>query len=494
VPLKQKIGYGLGSFIDMWGHWTYATFAYLVFGVYLGVRPGLIGIVMILNRLFDGVSDPLFGWMSDNTRSKFGRRRPFMLVGAVLAGLGLPIAVAVAPGWGDTRLLGHSVPNYFLFMLASSAIYLPMVSCFNMPYQSLGYELTPDYNERTSVFSVKNIVQKFPELGLFFCGKFVSMSVWVGATYGNLGSRLGLLFTTLSAWAVAGADAKPNLLLGSQVFCAIGGAIMTATGLACVFLVRERYYGKVVTGRQAKISIKEALGETLRCQPFRLQVLITLAYSMGTSMVGTLGYTLTIYYVCGGNVSAGSEWTFWMGVAGMVFGFMGIPTYQLLAGRLGKKRAMMGVMASAIAAFVACWWLYTPRVVWLQLFATGFVAFTGSGFWMLKDSMTADIVDYDELKGGRRREGSFAACQSWIIKVGMALGAGISFFILDWVGFDSRLGGNQAEHTLFMVRFLFSSIPVAGLVLALAALARFPLTPGRMAEIRSELEARRGAV
>jgi glycoside/pentoside/hexuronide:cation symporter, GPH family len=494
VPLQQKIGYGVGCFIDMWGHWLYPTFAYLVFAVYLGVRPGLVGIVMILNRMFDGMSDPLFGWLSDNTRTRFGRRRPFMLVGAVVAGLGLPIAVAVTPGWGVTHLFGHSIPNYFWFMLASSAIYLPLVSCFNMPYASLGYELTPDYNERTSVFSVKNIVQKIPELGLFFCGQFVSMSVWVGANYGNVWSRLRLLFTTTSAWSAAASDAKPNLLLGSQVFCTIAGVIMMLAGLTCFLLVRERYYGKIVSGKQAKISIKEALGETLRCQPFRMQVMMSLAYSVGLSMVSTLGYTDTLYYVCRGNLSVGNQWNFRMGIAGMVLGFLGIPTYQILAGRLGKRHGMICVMWSAIAVFVASWWLYTPQVVWLQIFASGFIAFTSAGFWMLKDSMTADVVDYDELKGGRRREGSFAACNSWIIKFGMASGAGISFFILDWVGFDSKLGGNQTEHTLFMVRFLFSSIPIVGLLLALVALVRFPLTPGKMAEIRAQLEARRGLV
>jgi len=108
--------------------------------------------------------------------------------------------------------------------------------------------------------------------------------------------------------------------------------------------------------------------------------------------------------------------------------------------------------------------------------------------------MTADVVDYDELKGGKRREGAFASSNSWIIKFGVASGAGISFFILDWVGFDSKLGGNQTEHTLFMVRFLLAAIPIAGLCVALAALYRFPLTQARMAEIRAQLEARRGTV
>jgi GPH family glycoside/pentoside/hexuronide:cation symporter len=494
VPIRQKIGYGVGCFIDMWGHWLYPTFAYLVFALYLGVRPALIGVVMILNRVFDGMSDPLFGWLSDNTRTRLGRRRPYMLVGALVAGLGLPLVVAVTPGWGSTHLFGHEISNYFWFMLASSAVYLPLVSCFNMPYASLGYELTPDYRERTSVFSWKNIIQKVPELGLFFCGQFLSMSVWVGADRGNLVERLRLLFTTGSAWSAAADGAKPNILLGAQVFCAMAGIIMTVAGLTSFLLVRERYYGKVVARQQTKVTMKEALWQTLRCQPFRMQVTMNMAYSMGLSMVGTLGLTDTLYYVCRGNLSVGNQWNFKMGVSGMVLGFLGIPTFQYLASRLGKRHGMMCVLATAIAVFVASWWLYTPSVVWLQIFASGLIAFTGAGFWMLKDSMTADVVDYDELKGGRRREGAFASSNSWIIKFGMALGAGISFFILDWVGFDAALGGNQTEHTLFMVRFLFASIPIVGLILALIALARFPLTQEKMAEIRRQLEARRGRV
>jgi GPH family glycoside/pentoside/hexuronide:cation symporter len=108
--------------------------------------------------------------------------------------------------------------------------------------------------------------------------------------------------------------------------------------------------------------------------------------------------------------------------------------------------------------------------------------------------MVADVVDYDELQNGRRREGSFAACNSWINKVAMALGAGASFGLLGWVGFDSALGGHQTEHTLFMIRFLFAAIPIAGLALALLALSRFPITEQGMADIRRQLEARRGAV
>jgi GPH family glycoside/pentoside/hexuronide:cation symporter len=484
VPVAQKIGYGLGTFFDMWGHWLYPTIAFQIFGLYLGVPFHLIGWAVILNRIFDAVSDPLFGWLSDNARTRWGRRRPFMVAGAVFAGLGLPFLLAVFPGW--------SHHGYFWFMLASSAIYLPMVSCFNMPYQSLGNEMTPDYHERTSVFSYKNALQKVPELGLFFFGRFFSMAVWVGADNSNLGDRLRQLLTA-DAWRSAPDGAQVNMLLGAQVYLALCGLVMLILGLICVLLVRERYYDKVVANKQYKISIKETLWQTLKCKPFLIQKVMDMGYNMGLSMVGTLGLADTIYYVCAGNKSVGNLWNFYMGVTGMVLGLIGVPSFALIARRLGKLHAMMGVLGSAIVVFLACWWLYTPAVVWLQVFATGFIAFIGAGYWTISGSIGADVMDYDELEGGRRREGSFSACGSWINKVAMAGGAGISFFLLGWIGLDSNVDV-QTPHVLFMIRFLFSAIPIVGLAFSMIALSRFPLTREKMAEIRQQLETRRGKV
>jgi GPH family glycoside/pentoside/hexuronide:cation symporter len=485
VPLRQKLGYGLGTFMDMWGHWLYPTIAFQIFGLALHVSGTLIGIAVILNRVFDAISDPLFGWLSDNTRSRFGRRRPYMLVGCVLAGIGLPFLLAVTPGWSSS--------TYFGFMIISSAIYLPLVSCFNMPFVSLGNELTPDYHERTSVFSFKNAVQKIPELGLFFFGNFFSMAVWVGADGSSVGERLMRLLTTTEAWRPAAAGTSPNTLLGAQVYLVLCGLIMIVAGLGCTFLVRERYYDKLVAGKQQKISIKETLWQTLQCRPFRIQVGMQLAYSIGLSMVGTLGLAATFYYVCAGNKAEGNWWNSIMGVSGMGFGFLGIPVFASIARRLGKRHAMMCVLGTAVAVFVATWWLYTPKIVWMQIFASGLIAFTGAGFWTIIYSIGADVMDYDELENGRRREGSFSACSSWINKVGMASGAGVSFFILDWVGFDSSVA-QQSEHTIFMIRLLLAVIPIVGLVLAMVALARFPLSHEVMNDIRRQLEARRGKV
>lgn len=91
LPLKQKVGFGLGSVLDMGVHWLYASLAFHVFNIFLGVAPGLISTGQAIKIVIDAGSDAVFGWLSDNTRTRYGRRRPFILVGGVLAGVGLPV-------------------------------------------------------------------------------------------------------------------------------------------------------------------------------------------------------------------------------------------------------------------------------------------------------------------------------------------------------------------------------------------------------------------
>lgn len=461
VPLSQKLGYGLGSFIDLWGHWLYPTLAFHVYNVFLGVAPGLISTAQMIKIFIDAASDAFFGWISDNTRTRWGRRRPFILVGGLLAGIGLPLMFAVGRGWSNTE--------YFIFMLVSTAIYVPIMSCFNMPWASLGSEMTPDYHERTSVMSIKNAIQKAPELAMFFAAQFTTLAIFNDA------------------------EGKPDILRGAQTYCAILGVVMMLASVLIFFSVRERYYANLVSRTQTHIPFSDTLWRTLRCRPFRHILGMMLAYGMGTAMVAALGYYATVYYVCRGDVALATKWNTAMGVSGMVFGFLGIPFFTYVARRWGKRAALSTVLVLAICAFIGDWWLYDPERPYLQLLACGFVAFTGAGFWTLYGSTVADVVDYDELQTGQRREGSFSACQSWISKVGIALGVGASGWILQFTGFDAKQAV-QTEHSLFMIRILLSGIPVVGLVLALIALLRFELSEQRMGEIREQLEQSRGAV
>jgi GPH family glycoside/pentoside/hexuronide:cation symporter len=462
VPVGQKIAYGLGTTNDMWGNWLYPGMVWPVFNMFLLVSPSLVSLAVMLNRLIDAFADPFFGWLSDNTRSRWGRRRPYILVGSILSGLLLPTLFLVGRGWSERA--------YFWYMLVSSSIFIIVVSSFNMAYQSLGMELTPDYRERTSVYAFKSSVQKAPEVAMFFASAFIALSIFNDAT------------------------GKPNLLRGAQVYTMILGAIMILVGFIVFYFVKERYYGHVVSQNQAKTSITESIWEALRCKPFRAQLSMSLAYGIGTSMVGSLGFYATVYYVCHGDIKAGAIWNGYMGLAGLVMGLVGIPVYATIARYFGKTKAMLAVQVSAIAVFIGTWWLYTPHVVWLQVFASGLIAFTGAGFWTLYGSISADVVDYDELESGKRREGAFQSCQAWILKVGMALGMGASGYLLSATGFDAALGGKQPEGAITLIRVCLAGIPVMGLLIAMYANSRFGLTEAKMREIRVQLEARRGKI
>jgi GPH family glycoside/pentoside/hexuronide:cation symporter len=461
LPMRQKVGYGLGSILDMWGHWLYTGLAYNVFNMFLGVAPGVISTVMMLKTLLDAVSDASFGWLSDNARTRWGRRRPFMLVGGVLAGIGLPLLFAVGRGWSQEQ--------YGLFMMVSILLYVPVMSCFNMPFVSLGSEMTPDYHERTSVFQIKNAIQKVPELAMFVAFQFITLSIFNDT------------------------NGKPNMLLGAQVFTSILGAIMVAVSLAMFWMVRERYYDKVVLTQTTKVPFLDTLYRTLKNKPFRILLSTNIAYGLATAMVSVLGLYLTTYYVCKGDLALAGRWNSAMGLAGMGFGLAGIFFFGAIAKRYGKRPAMVTVLAAAAAAFIGDWWFYNPAYPFLQVFASGCVAFTGSGFWIIYGSILADVMDHDELETGQRREGSFSACQSWMSKAGMALGGGASGWILQATGFNSQIGV-QSDNVVLVMRILMSGVPVVGLVIALILILRLPLDQKIMGDIRTKLEGRRGVV
>ena len=470
LPISTKLTYGLGTTLDMWGNWLYPSIVWVVFNMYLQVPAWQVSLALGLRLIFDALSDPLFGWLSDNARTRWGRRRPFMFVGAIASGICLPLLFVVPEGWGSSDVFGYEISAYFWWMIGSSAVYMTIVSCFNMPYQSLGFELTPDYNERTSLFSYKTGMQKIPEIALFSAAMFITRD-----------------------WFKDPETGVTNNLQGAFFYACILGAIMAIVGAFVAIKIKEPYYGRVVDSKQKKIPITDTLTKTFGCRPFRAQLAMALSYNIGTSMVGTLGFYATVYWVCSGDKALGSEWNFVMGLTNFFIGFCGVPTFAYLSRRLGKRHCMYVVQGLAATIFFATWWLYTPEIKWLQVVASGFIAFTGAGFWMLYGAMGADVVDQDELTTGVRREGAFQAGASWILKFGNVLGTVATGIVLTSTGFDEKLA-IQSDETLFNIRLYLAAIPIAGLTLAAFALSRYGLSRANVADIRKQLEERRGKV
>jgi len=468
LPHATKMFYGLGTAVDMWGLWLYPSVAFAVFNMYLGVTPWLVGLALTLIRVFDAIVDPIVGWVSDNLRTRHGRRRPFILIAGILSGLALPIMFWVSPAWVDMKFLGVSV--IFWYMILSNMIYIPIISSFTVPYYSLSNEMTPDYEERTSIMAYRSMAQKVSELGNFYALRFTNL-----------------------AWFIIPGTGEKNVLLGLKVYTSILGVIMAIFAVIIFFKVKERYYEKIVVKVTEKISILSSYGETLRCKPFRQMIIVGAAFTLGTSMVGSLGYYATVFYVSAGDKIVGDNWQFWMGVAFMVGGLIGVPVHATLAHWIGKRKAVVVACCVGICGYGGSWFLYTPSIQWLQTIASCLMGMAAASLWMLHSSIGADIVDYDELNTHERREGSFTACASYILKLGNSLGYFFSGLILTWAGFTWKLKV-QAPETILWIRSSLAILPIVGLTIAIVFVLRMSITKQKSAEIRRALEERRGAV
>ncbi len=468
VPILTKMAYGLGTALDMWGLWLYPSVAFGVFSIFLGVPYWQVGLALTLIRFYDAFSDPFVGWISDNVRTKYGRRRPFILFAGVLCGLGLPILFLVSPTWSEKTFLGLSA--VFWYMIFSSMIYIPIFSLFTVPLNSLANELTPDYEERTSIMTYRSAMQKVFEVANFYALRFTNL-----------------------AWFLVPGTGKQNVLRGMQVYTCILGVVMAIFAIIIFLRVKERYYEKIVVKSQTHISLKSAFYETLTCRPFLFMLLVGASFNLGTSMLGALGYIATVYYVCGGNQAIGNDWNLWMGLAFMFGGLIGAPVLNRVAYFAGKRNALIVTAFIGIMAYAGSWYLYTPKIQWLQTVASGLMGLTASGLWMLYGSICADVIDYDELNTGKRREGSFTSCGTYILKLGNSLGNFLAGGIISMVGGDAALKSGTPG-TILWVRIMLAAIPLVGMTLVIIFILQVPLTKKICEEIRVKLEARRGQV
>ncbi len=451
----------MGGTTDIFGHWLYNVLANPVFVTFRGLSPTAVSTALGAARMVDAFADPLFGWLSDNARTRFGRRRPFILFGSLLAGLALPL-LFMAPG-------GFSQHQLLWYMVISASLHAIFLSSSNMPHQSLGAELTPSYHERTGVMAWKTSIQKLS-------GIITSAGFWF-ATLPVFNDRSG----------------QPDIARGAIVLALLCGGIMCLSGFLNFFLLREPYYEKA--RRQEKVRFFRTFASTFRCRPFAVLLAVAFAYAIPTGLVGSLGYYATTYYVCADDLRHAARISMYSGLVYALMGVAGVPVAAALSRAFGKKWALNYTLVAGLLAFASSWWMFTPSAPWLSVLSAGFNGFSAAGLWVVLPSMCVDVVDYHELESGKRLEGAFSSSFAWVLKVGMAAAVFIVGPLLDYVtGFDAKLAGQQTPQTIWWIRVLFAAIPVAAMVVALALAQAFPLSEARMAAIREELERRRGTV
>jgi GPH family glycoside/pentoside/hexuronide:cation symporter len=456
----EKAAYAFGGTVDIFGHWLYFGLMQPVFVGFLHLSPSLLGFTQATARLTDAFADSYFGWRSDNTRTRWGRRRPYVLVGSLLAGAALPCLFAASRTW--------SVSTLFWFVLLTACGYAPILSCYNMPYQSLGTELTPDTDERTAVMSWRGVVQTL-------AGVANAWAWWLAAR----------------PW-FADTDGVPNLARGAMWAGVLAGGVMILGGIGCVLFVGERYYP--LARQQERIGFWPMTRQALQCQPFRILLLTLVLFAVPTSMLGALSWYVLYYHVLAGSPGTAALYGGLAGTAYSILGAACIPFAGWLSRRIGKRRALQWALYGGSVSLASSFVLYTPTAPILSVLCHGLFGIAGSGFfWVLLPSMLADVVDFDELEGGRRREGAFASILSYMLKFGTTMTLLITGLLIELTGFDAHKL-LQGPATILGLRVLFAVVPATAALLAAVALRRYPLTRARMNTIRARLEARRGAV
>lgn len=420
---------------------------YLAFPIYnmgLGVDPRFLGWALGLPRIWDALSDPLMGNISDNTHSRWGRRRPYILIGAILCALIFGLI------WSPpTGLSPMAIGWYFMGM---TFLYYTAYTIFAVPWGALGLEMTPDYNERTRVQAYRTVFQAVGGLGL------------------------GAMWFLSQKWG------HGNDIVGVRMVGWVFGALILLCGVLPAFFCRERLHRK-----QERIAFWTAIRATFSNRVFLLLIAVTICVMLGIFMVNSFSLYINTYYVFDGNKESVAKLNMYANFAFQGAGIALVPLIAFIATRAGKKATLIGGLLMVVVAYGTSWWFYTPKHPYLQLITLALAAPGLSCMWTLASSMLADICDLDERKTGRRREGMFGASYSWACKAGISLTMIMSGYMLKWSGFDVAVEV-QPESVIRNMRLLYMLVPMVFVGLAALLVAFYPLSEKRINELQAELQ------
>ncbi len=470
IPIPQKIIYGLGAFVNQLLAAAIGAMS-IVLNLGLGMNPALVGLLGALPRLVDAFTDPLMGYISDHTRSRWGRRRPYIFGGAIAAGL-LFILLWQLPG-------GKSESYYFWYFLICSLAFYLAYTVFATPWVALGYELTPDYHERTRVMAVQSFM-----------------------------GQLAFLISPWFLWIMQYDAFFDDLASGARGLGMVIGITVICIGIVPALFLRERFKdvaleelaerpraSSVMAGlRDNVFDFFKGFAAALKFSPFMKLCLATFMVFNGFMMVASFQSYVIIYYVFGGDQALGAEYAGWAGTASAVGTFIVIFLVSWLSTKIGKRRAFFLATGISIFGYLLKWFCYTPDYPLLLLIPAPLIAFGLGGLFTLMGSMIADVCDMDELQSHERREGMFGSIYWWVVKLGMAAALGIGGVLLNVTGFDVSLGSAQTENTLLLMRLFDIGIPVVTSAIAIWMIATYPITEEKAHEVRVALEERRGTV
>ncbi len=358
---------------------------------------------------------------------------------------------------------------YFRYFMAMSILFFLAYTVFATPFVAFGYEMTPDYHERTRLHAFANTVGQL---------------AWLGVPW---------------FYAIMASSLFRDTVHGARSLAIVVGVIVAVFGIIPAIFLKERPI--LTPADNAGKSFWENMGGffkgiaiTFKNKPFVKLCASTFLVFNGFQLGMSFSIYIMIYYLFNGNDGDAGKLMGWFGMLTSIATLAVIPLTGWIATKMGKRKTFMLTISLSIIGYGIKWIGYNPEYPYWLLFAAPFVAFGTGSLFTLMGSMISDVCDYDELETHQRREGVFGAIYWWMVKVGMALAGLLTGILLKVSGFDVALGAGQAESTLFWIRIFDVGIPIVTSGIALWIIATYTITEEKAHEIRSELENRRGKV
>ena len=459
IPIFQKAIYSIGGLVNSIQAAAIGAMV-IVLNIGLGMNPALVGLVGAIPRIIDAISDPVTRYFSDNFRTRWGRRRPVIFFGAITGGLFYALMFQLYKG--------HSESFYFWYFALFQSLYFLGFTCFSIPWIALGYEMTPDYHERTRLQAASNFIGQF---------------AWV-----------------IAPWFFKIMDNKSmftDIVHGARILSIILGGFIVVGGVLPAIFLKERFanIAKPKRGEGPWNITKDffqGFATAFKCRPFVKLCAATFLIFNGFMLASAFSAYVIFFYVYGGDYSKGGTLLGWFGTLSSVCTFCVIYIATWLSTKIGKKNTFLITISLSIIGYALKWIGYNPDHPYLLLIACPFIAFGLGSLFTLVSSMVADVCDFDELLTGTRREGMFGAIYWWMVKLGLAISSLISGILLNVTGFNVALGANQSPQTLLYMRFCDIGIPIVASIAAIFIIMTFELSEAKACDIRAQVERRRG--
>lgn len=467
VTLKEKIGYGFGDMASSMFWKIFGMYSLFFYTDVFGITAAAAGTMFLVARLWDSVFDLFVGIMADRTKTRWGHYRPYLLWFAIPFAV-MGVFTFFVPDFAYTGKLVYAYITYSLMMIVYSLI--------NVPYASLLGVMSTDPQERNVLSSYR---MSFAFIGSFIT--FMLLQPLIDGYAKVFGSDTASTATQVVETSVSTSP------IGWTLGVATIGVICIVLFLLCFSWTRERV--KPVT-EQGNVSVKEDLMNLFHNAPWWILVATGLAALLFNAVRdGVAIYYFRDYVQINYRMAyTGWDMTTIYFLVGQAANLVGVVMAPVLSARYGKKRTYM--IAMAIAAVLSTIFFFIPNELGWILLLQVLISLCAGYVLPLLWSMFSDIVDYQELKIGRRASGLIFSSSSMSQKLGWAIGAALTGWILSIFKYNPDIVMQSAE-TIWGERFMISLLPAACCVLAFIGMMLYPLSEKKVKEITAELNKRR---